>query len=106
MLLFSKSVQLNGLKPEMICVLIVVAEIFAELRETVYVSSALDGEHMRASLHKIGHALDFWAVTWENESDLVSLRDAVHTRLTDEYDVLAEWKGGNGQHLHVEFQPK
>lgn len=106
MLLFSNSAQLNGLKPEMVCVLIVLAELFNETGETIYVSSALDGKHMRASLHKIGHALDFWSETFTSEEVIDELAKDVKIRLTSEYDVIAEWHDGNGQHLHVEFQPK
>lgn len=92
-------VRVLGLRPEMAVAIIVAREVFAQHKVELVITSIIEGTHERASLHYTGCAADLRRPTSQPDAEAVvrDLRDA----LGDDYDVILE-----GDHIHVEFQPK
>ena len=90
-------VLLAGVRSEIVLALFIAADIFSGFRERLIITSLLDGEHMRASLHYVGAAGD---IRLPN-AHLDEIMSALHVSLGRNYDVVLE-----SDHIHIEFQPK
>jgi hypothetical protein len=99
-LICKKGVQLFGIRPEMLIALRVAEKIYNDLSTTLVITSVVDGEHSRGSLHYAGQAVDIRTRHAPQES-LQNIVGLIATRLTDEFDVVLE-----KDHIHIEFQPK
>ena len=106
MLRFTQNCRINGAKVEVSIALVVVSALSSRHAITIFVSSFLDGEHMRASLHKVGFAFDLWSTAWDAETKLERFAIELREALTPEFDVIVEWTDKDSYHIHVEFQPK
>lgn len=88
------------LDPVMAIAHTVVASVFNEYGYDCTITSAMEGEHSKNSLHYVGRALDF------RTRDILSYNaDAIVERakgaLGPDFDVVLE-----KTHLHVEYDPK
>ena len=93
---FARNVRMQGVRPELVLALVVIADL-AHLVGTVLVVSAIcNGEHMRNSLHYVGAAVDFMTGLDVGRAEWV---EELRSRLGHEYDVIDE-----GTHIHVEYQ--
>lgn len=90
-------VRITGIQPEIVLAISISDSVYHVYREVLTVTSLLDGEHMRASLHYVGAAVDFRLPVTDVPAMVMALRSA----LGDNYDVVLE-----ADHIHVEFQPK
>ena len=94
-------VDVTGLRPEMVPALLAAYGIRAVLLGgDLVLTSAREGDHRSGSRHFVGLALDFRTrdlLPRERSRFASELRAA----LGDQYDVLLE-----GDHLHVEFDPR
>lgn len=97
MIYLKKGVRLHGIRPEVVCALVIAHEIYAELDHDLVVTSVIDGKHMRASIHYTGGAIDFRTPEGRGET----LRQRIAEALGDDFDVVLE-----DTHIHVEWQPK
>ena len=105
MIKFTRNCRINGAKPETAIALLIVSALSSFRALTIFVSSFNDGEHMRASLHKVGFAFDIWCDEWNTEKKLESFAKELRAALTKEFDVVVEWTSTESYHIHVEFQP-
>ena len=92
-----EGVRVHGLRGEMVIALVIADQLYWEKDEELVVTSAMEGEHMRGSLHYVGLAADLRLP----ETNSHSLRGELAARLGSDYDVVLE-----PEHIHVEFQPK
>ncbi len=92
-----EGVAIAGIRPELLLALCIADKIYDQLGHELVITSALDGEHMRGSLHYVGAAADLRRPSDDVELITVRLRDA----LGENYDVVLETL-----HIHIEFQPK
>ena len=96
-----RGVSVRGLQPEMIFGIQIASGFFERNKAgDVVITSAVDGEHSRGSLHYVGYAIDvrIWAI----EKDRLSwFADELDIELGTEFDCVLE-----KDHLHIEFQPK
>lgn len=106
MIKFTDNCRLNGAKVETSLALLIVSSLSHRHVITIFVSSFNDGEHMRASLHKVGFAFDLWSTAWDAETKLERFANELREALTPEFDVIVEWTSLESYHIHVEFQPK
>lgn len=106
MIRIKAGVDLAGLCPEMVVVLIDLERLFHELGLDCWITSARDGKHGRGSLHYVGLALDFRTKTIEEPVAKKTLLAQLRVALGRQYDVLLEAAGRRNEHGHVEFQPK
>lgn len=96
-------VSLLGMQPQMALAAQIVAGVFAKHDLDCDTTSCTEGKHGRGSKHPIGHALDFSLA----EANKITPRMADNitadckAALGREFDVVNE-----GNHLHVEFDPK
>lgn len=100
MIYHKHSVDLNGIKPEIMWGGIVVASVYERLGYDCVVTSVNDGSHSRGSLHYVGMAMDF-RIRHVPEEQHQQLRDLIDESLGPQYDVVLE-----STHIHVEYQPK
>lgn len=90
-------VRLHGIRPEIVMAVLVAEGIWSNDNETLVITSVIDGQHMHASIHYTGGAIDFRVTSAKS----ATLRNRLASALGDDYDVVAE-----EDHIHVEWQPK
>ena len=106
MICYKDGVTVNGIRPELVPVLLALQDIALNRNITLWITSVTDGQHNRASLHYVGMALDVDTTTDESRL-LPEIAISIEVRLTDEYDVVLEHNSkGQPSHIHIEFQPK
>lgn len=103
---FKIGVLINGIKPETVVALLVVSTIFVKWDMPLEVTSIVEGRHSRKSLHYPGFALDIGLKGFINEGRAKRIALEIDQALTLEFDVVLEWAGEDGDHIHIEFQPK
>lgn len=86
-----------GVRPEIVLALQVAHNIFEAFSFDLVVTSLLDGEHSRSSLHYTGCAADL-RLPGSRAAEVVA---ALQHALGDDFDVILE-----SDHIHIEFQPK
>jgi len=82
---------------------IIIKEVMDESGAEYEISSGIEGEHQRGSLHFIGHAVD---VSIRNRLDRPVLEDIflkLDDRLGDDFDVVPDYSHPK---FHIEYQPK
>jgi hypothetical protein len=103
-------VSLKNLQPQMLVAMMVVKDIWAAKGiNNLTITSCNDSKHMDGSLHYKGLAFDVRTkdVNLINRNEwLNSVRLALQGALTDEFDVVLEYVGGDNEHIHIEYQPK
>lgn len=85
----------------MAVVVVAVNEIMTEYETDCVITSGIEGEHSRGSLHYVGLAIDFRGnsvVPAVRQAIIKELRDA----LGDDFDVIESNHGA----IHIEYQPK
>lgn len=96
-MIIKEGVSLAGIQPTIVLALLVTEQVFLNRGELLVVTSALDGVHMRGSLHYVGAAVDV-GLPPSNVAPTVA---DIAIQLGDNYDVVLE-----AGHIHIEFQPK
>ena len=89
-----------GIKPELVPVLIVANEVYANMGYDFVITSLVDGQHRAGSLHAFGFAADMRTKHIPIEKQ-APIRDEIAIRLGPQYDVILE-----ADHIHVEFDPR
>lgn len=94
-----QGVRVFGIRPELVLALVVVDRRFEQHGLELVLTSGVEGEHKRASLHYTGNAGDLRRPSLQSlaEQLVAECKEA----LGDDFDVVLE-----GDHIHVEFQPK
>lgn len=91
-------VKVTGLRPELLLALMVAEGVWQAEGQELVITSVIDGKHSATSLHYAGQAADLriWGL-----ADHVKTAAKLKESLGEDYDVIAE-----GDHVHVEFQPR
>lgn len=97
---FKKGVKLQGVRPELVLAMQVANDIFAGERCEMTITSVLDGEHSRNSLHYAGCAFDV-RTRGIHGSTVNRIEATLRGALTVDFDVVLE-----STHLHIEYQPR
>jgi hypothetical protein len=100
MLLIKPGVRITGLRPEILLAAVVAERVYEAAGHEFIITACVAGKHMAGSLHYAGAAIDIRPrdVTADKiPAILATLKEA----LADDFDVLLE-----GDHIHIEFQPK
>lgn len=100
MLTLKPDVRITGLRPEVVIAIVVAERAYAEIGCALMLTSAIEGAHMRSSLHYAGSAADFQTHNVAPDK-LKPLVEKIGGALGPDFDVLLE-----SDHPHVEFQPK
>lgn len=99
-MILKSTVQLVGLKIEILLAIFVANEVYKEEGYELVVTSVTDGIHSPSSLHYVGYAVDLR--THNVHADKIPvIWNRIRQRLTSEYDVVLE-----DTHIHIEYQPK
>jgi len=94
------TVEVAGIRPEMIIALMIAKEVYDDEGEELIITSALDGKHSETSLHYSGCALDI-RTRYFSKEQAERVRKEIAANLGIDYDVILE-----NDHMHIEFQPK
>lgn len=100
MVKLKKSARIAGLKPEMVLGIMLMKGVFDKYDRDLVITSALDSSHGRGSLHFVGQALDL-RTRHLQENTVGPIVSELEEALGPDFDVILE-----GNHIHVEFQPK
>ena len=98
-MILKQGVDINGIKPELILAMIIAEPIVAKHAPFV-VTSVCDGKHMQTSLHYMGLAMDIRTRDMKPEMIRPCVQE-LQEALGLQFDVVLE-----GDHIHVEFDPK
>jgi len=100
LLKLKESVNPSQIKPEINLAITVALSIWNRQNEPVLtITSVADSKHGPASLHYVGYAIDIRIR--ELHSNPKELADVLRDSLVSDYDVILE-----GNHIHLEYQPK
>jgi hypothetical protein len=100
---FKEGVRFDNLTPRMLLGFFACFQVYNERGVPCVITAGCDGKHMKASKHYVGDALDLRLPSrYSNYEDLdhkvvAELKEA----LGKQFDVVLE-----GDHIHVEFDPK
>lgn len=94
-----KGVELLGIRPELMMGIIVADGVWRQLGKELCVTSICDSKHSRDSLHYLGLAADLRTRYFEDNG--MEAARMLSDSLPDDFDVVVE-----GNHIHMEFQPK
>lgn len=93
-------VKLTGLQPELIIGLIVCKSVYDKFGFELVITSGLEGNHSRKSLHYTGQAVDLRTRSMSKSTQERVIYE-IRKRLTEDFDVVLE-----ATHIHIEYQPK
>jgi len=95
-----EGVHIPGLQIQMKPVLSFAEKIWQELGRELVITSALDGTHSAGSLHYYGYAVDL-RTRYFDKPTVKKVQAELASELGSDYDVVIE-----GNHMHVEYDPK
>ena len=93
-------VDLRGVRPEIVVAMLLLEPVLLEHDSDFVVTSCTDGKHMAGSKHYEGLAIDVRSRNLPKERHTACLI-AMRETLGPQFDVILE-----GDHFHVEFDPK
>ena len=96
-MIIKPGVKVNGLRPEMIIVLMVATRIWAELGQTLVLTEGTGSKHSATSRHYIGMAVDL-RTNFFTDIDKKIAFDKLTSHLDKEYKVVF-----HKTHIHVHF---
>jgi len=96
---FKLGVSINGIRPELILGVMVVAREFERRNLDVVITSGTDGTHSRTSLHYAGQAVDF-RTRHATQQQIDEIVTEVNEAIGEHFDCIAEQT-----HIHLEYQP-
>ncbi len=97
MIHLKKGVRLHGIKPELVLALVIADQVYTKMGHDLVITSVIDGEHGRASIHWVGGAVDIRLPGDQG----IAARNRIARRIGQDFDVVLE-----GNHIHIEWQPK
>lgn len=95
-----KGSKWGKIAPEILLAVMVAKSVFEDHGYELILTEGTGGEHMEASLHYYGQAIDI-RTRHVPEELRHELSDDLRRRLTDDYDVVLE-----ATHIHCEHDPK
>jgi len=99
-MIIKNGVNVVGLQKEIIIALPTIDNVVSSEVSYLVITSALEGQHGKGSLHPLGYAIDI-RLPYKDESLNVKIVNALKIRLGKDYDVVLETN-----HIHIEFDPK
>ena len=101
MKLKSNSVNIAGIRPELLFAVMVADKVYSEHGVECVITSVTDSKHGTTSLHYAGCAVDLRTSVFKSEDYAKAVSDEIRQRLNIDYDVIFE-----GDHIHIEWQPR
>jgi hypothetical protein len=95
------TVQIQGLRPEMLFALQVAAGVYAAHGQDCVVTSLNDGKHSITSLHYAGCAADLRTRVFASDTEAKQVTEEIRSALNVDYDLVFE-----NDHIHLEYQPR
>ena len=92
-----EGVKLDGISTDITKIFHIVEFHLNRHAQEMWITSALDGEHMPGSKHYSGEAIDVRIWDLVNKEDCVT---KIQESIGDDYDVVLE-----ASHIHIEYDP-
>ena len=99
MRLKDNTVQIQGLRVEMLFAILVADQVYLKYGYEFVITSINDGVHSLTSLHYNGCAID--CRIYDNPGEMEAIAEEIKERLGVDYDVILEHN-----HIHIEYQPR
>ena len=99
-MIIKEGVKINGLQPQMILAIFIIAGVYEDFGQELVITSATDSIHGKNSLHYVGYAIDIRTNFFE-KSVIPKVAHAISEKLGEQFDVIVE-----ETHIHVEYQPE
>lgn len=93
--------EVNGLRPEILIAWNVSEKIYASYGIDCVLTEGTGGKHGTASLHYVGLAIDLRTRDFATDVIAKEVAEKIQELLGSQYDVIFE-----GNHIHIEYQPK
>jgi hypothetical protein len=95
-------VDLRGMRPEIVLAAVIAETVYAAHGKDFVITAAVDGQHMKGSLHYSGNAIDVRTTACGLSADQsCAIGKEVAHALGPQFDVVVE-----NDHIHIEFDPK
>ena len=101
MIRLKNGVNPTGIKPELLLVLMVADQVYAEAGYECVITSLVDSTHSDTSRHYQGCAVDFRTRHLANGNMAMEITNEIRKRLERHYMVLFEHN-----HIHVSYKPR
>lgn len=95
------SVEVAGIRPELMFGLYVADEVYRSVGVDMVVTSITDGRHSLTSLHYAGQAADIRIRNLPPNTSPATIAKEIKSRLNIDFDVVVE-----PDHIHLEYQPR
>lgn len=95
-----KRVKVNGMSTQILLAIMVANDAYNLKHKELVITSVVDSEHSKGSLHYVGHAVDIRTKNL-SEKEAIFIAKQIRANLSNEYDVVLE-----SNHIHIEWQPK
>lgn len=94
-------------QPRIVWMIAAVARVAAALESptSVWITSAMEGNHSRTSLHPALRAIDVRTKNFSSIRAKHAFLEALRAEFGDEYDILFEYVGKPHEHIHIEWDP-
>ena len=92
--------RIFGIRSELVLALFICEQVYQAFNAEVVLTSVIDGKHSKGSFHYNGLGVDLRTKNL-NKGDAPKVVSQIKERLGDDFDVVLE-----GNHIHLEFQPK
>lgn len=104
MRLKDNTIDVNGLKPEMMILVGIILTVERLYNIEFRITAISDYKHSKNSNHYKGYAIDLGVKEFPRET-ITALYNAIKERINCEYNILHEGVGFNNEHFHVEYNP-
>lgn len=91
-------VRVRGLSNEILLAILIAQSVYAETEDSMVITSLTDGDHKAGSKHNCGDAMDLRLPARATSGNMAQ---RLANALGKDYDVVLE-----GDHIHVEYDPK
>lgn len=99
-MILKKGVKIHGIGSEMMLGLIIANDIYKEFGYEMVVTSVVDGNHSKTSLHYTGNGTDLRTRNLK-PTDREPIRQKIDDATGPDFDVILE-----DDHIHMEYQPR
>jgi hypothetical protein len=100
-MIIKAGVRLLGIRPELVVAILVCESVYRDNSTEMWITSCVEGTHIRASKHYTGCAFDIRTSNLSSKNPPQAMADLIRSRLGEDFDVVLE-----KDHIHVEFDPK
>jgi hypothetical protein len=107
-LILKKGIAIDNLCVQLLLSIIVINDLFKELKKDCVITACTNGTHSYSSLHWCGRAVDIRSKVFGESDEKKKIVIIVREKLGSlkDYDFILENLNLENEHFHLEWQPK